>query len=347
MTSRVKTKYKLVEIDPTSRTLTLQRKGSQIIINDPEIADPVKLIRDPDVPAWYLDIDTYGSLSFGEPPLIEDALDTMVKAYIAQYPVELEVSFIKRYGSEEKYMVHTVIVGKKPEKRETSIDISDIKITPIDYVRLRLGVKGYIYIQADGYLLYAGQSGEGKTYFAIDNIPHLVEKFGTVVILAYEITPLDYLVRLASMLRKTPEQVQKEYKGKIIIETEIDMAKLKHKYSKKHYKNLAFIVDNVDNLPLEMQGEHHYQSRWLKQFDNFMKENGFFSIVLSQMKKMQEKTKKEDLTQYDVAGSKDRIDLSRSAIFTWFDEETKIYMYKALKLGSMKRDSDIKWVYPK
>lgn len=328
MAARVKNKYKLVEIDAVSRTITLQHKDSQIIINDLEIADPVKLIRDPDVPP------------FGEPPL-----DTMVKAYIAQYPVELEVSFIKRYGSEENHKIHTVIVKKKPEKKNTSLDISEIKIAPIDYVRLKLGNKGYIYIQADGYLLYAGQSGEGKTYFAIDNIPYLVKKFGTVVILAYEITPLDYLIRLASMLRKTPEQVQKYYKGKIIIETEIDMAKLKHKYSK--YENLAFIVDNVDNLPLEVQGESHYQSRWLKQFDNFMKENGFFSIVLSQMKKMREKIKKEDLTQYDVAGSKDRIDLSRSALFTWFDEETKMYMYKALKLGSMKRDSDIKWVYPK
>ncbi len=342
MTSRVKDKYKLVEIDPVSKTLTLQRKRSQIIVYDPAIADPVKLIRDPDVPAWYFDFENW---PFGEPPLIEDALDTMIKAYNAQYPVELEVSFIKKYGSEEKYMIHKVIVNKKPEKKNTSIDISEIKIAPIDYVRLKLGVTGYIYVQADGYLLYAGQSGEGKTYFAIDNIPLLVKKFGTVVILAYEITPRDYLVRLASMLNKRPEQVQKYYKGKIIIETETDMSKLKHKYSK--YKSLAFIVDNVDNLPLEMKGEPHYQSRWLKQFDNFMKENGFFSIVLSQMKKMQEKTKKEDLTQYDVAGSKDRIDLSRSAIFTWFDEETKIYMYKALKLGSMKRDSDIKWIYPK
>lgn len=340
--ARVKTKYKLVEIDAVSRTLTLQRKGSQIIINDPVLANPVKLIRDPDVPAWYLDFE---NCPFGEPPLIEDALDTMVKAYIAQYPVELEVSFEKRYGSEENHILHTVIVNKKPEKKKTSLDISDIKIAPIDYVRLKLGNRGYIYIQADGYLLYAGQSGEGKTYFAIDNIPYLVAKFGTVVILAYEITPLDYLVRLASMLRMTPAQVQKNYKGKIIIETEIDMAKLKHKYSK--YESLAFIVDNVDNLPLEMKGEPHYQSRWLKQFDNFMKENGFFSIVLSQMKKMREKIKKEDLTQYDVAGSKDRIDLSRSALFTWFDEETKMYMYKVLKLGSMKRVSDIKWVYPK
>lgn len=345
MTSRVKTKYKLVEIDPVSRTLTLQRKGSQIIINNPETADPVKLIRDPDVPAWYLDIDTYGGLSCDEPPLIEDALDTMVKAHIAQYPVELEVSFIKRYGSEEKYMVHTVIVNKKPENKNTLINIRDINIDPIDYVRLKLGNKGYVYVQADGYLLYAGQSGEGKTYFAIDNIPLLVKKFGTVIILAYEITPRDYLFRLASMLGETPEQVKKDYDGKIFIETEIDMAKLKHKFSK--YENLAFIVDNVDNLPLEMQGVPHYQSRWLKQFDNFMKENNFFAIVLSQMKKMQEKTKKEDLTQYDVAGSKDRIDLSRSAIFTWFDEKTKIYMYKALKLGSMKRDSDIKWIYSK
>lgn len=347
MASRIKTNYELVEIDAVAKTLTLQRKGSQLIISNPDTADHVKLIRDPEVPAWYLDMDPLMSWPWGEPPLIEDALDTMVKAYNAHYPVELEVSFEKRYGSEEKYMIHAVIVGKKPEKRETSMDISDIKIAPLDYVRLRLGNTGYIYIQADGYLLYAGQSGEGKTYFAIDNIQYLVEKFGTVVILAYEITPLDYLVRLASMLRKTPEQIQKDYKGKIIIETEIDMAKLKHKYSKKHYHKLSFIVDNVDSLPLEMEGEHHFQSRWLKQFDNFMKENGFFSVVLSQMKKMQEKTKKEDLTQYDVAGSKDRIDLSRSALLTWFDEETKIYMYKTLKLGSMKRDSDIKWVYPK
>lgn len=348
--TRVKAKYQLTEINSADKTITLQRQGSQIIVANPDYADDLRLVRDPDVAPWYVDTgDMWASFSpFDEPPCVEEPIDSMVKAFFEDYPVELEVSFEKRYGTEHKYKIHAVHIHKKKEVVKTAVKLGEIDVRPIDRVRLKVGRAGYTYIQSDGYLLYAAMSGEGKTYFAIDNIPHLVDKFGKVIILAYEITPLDYLNRLCEMLHKSPDRIKEEFGDSVIIETEIDIGKLKRTYSKKNgYRDVAFIVDNVDSLPLEIEGEAHYQSRWLKQFDNYLKSNGYFGVVLSQMKKQQEKFKKEELTQYDVAGSKDRVDLSRSTIFTWFDEVDKNYKYRPLKLGSMKRDSDTKWLYSK
>lgn len=341
--ARVKVTYKLVDIGLTDKSLTLQRKDSKVVVYNPDTHPDLELERDPEVIPWYAEQDWEANWPGGEPPMIEEPVDTMVKAFDEGYPVELEVSFEKAFGREEKFMIHRVIVHKKPEIHKSAIDISEIEFLPIDYVSLKVGELGYAHIQSDGYLLYAGGTGEGKTYFAINNIPRLIEKFGKVVILAYEISPRDYLSRLSKMLKISPEEVKNRFKGKIIIETELNIGKLKNKYAKD--EKLAFIVDNVDNLPLEMDGDSFFQALWLKQFDSFLKDKGYFAIILSQMKKQQEKIKKDESTQYDVAGSKERVDLSRSAIFTWYDELTKTYSYKPLKLGSMDRPNDSIWTH--
>ena len=255
--------------------------------------------------------------------------------------VTLEIWSKEMYNFTDTIFVRTCIITEEKileVKESPRILLKDITSTKLSYVSLSAGFNRFAHIQNDGFLLYCALTGEGKTYFAIDNLRNLQKQFERVVILAYEITAGDYLNRLSKHFKLSHEEVKREF-GNIIIDTTKSFQAIEAEYDRG--VKTAFIVDNIDNLPLDHDGEAFYQSKWLKDFDYFLKKNGYFAIVLSQMKKSDNRIKKEDLTVYDVAGSKDRVDMARSVIFTYYDEKLSRYNYKPLKIGSMERPDEV------
>ena len=256
--------------------------------------------------------------------------------------VQLEIYSESLYNANDIIYISDCKVYEKPRNEEIKsprILLKDIPDIKLEYCSLSVGFGNYVHVQRDGFMLYCALTGEGKTYFAIDNLRNLQKQFNQVVIFAYEITANDYLTRLANHFKISKDEVRKEF-GNIIIDTTKNFDAIIREY-KTHPGPIAFIVDNIDNLPLEAEGSAFYQSVWLKEFDYFIKQYGHFAVILSQMKKTDARVKKEELTVYDVAGSKDRVDLSRTVIFTFFDEDNKRYRYKPLKYGTMERFSEI------
>lgn len=265
------------------------------------------------------------------------ALMTQVTSVIIKNPanVVFECSFEKKYSQLDNFFIEKVIITPNTEAI-TSFRLSEIDLRPLSYVKLKLSSKfGFVAVQADGYVLYCAHTGDGKTYFALDNLPLLIKRFRLVVVLAYEITPQDYLYRLKDHFGyATVKDVVSYFDSRVIIEKSQNLNQLREKYGEYDKGDVAFIVDNIDNIPLESRFDGRYQANWLREFDDFIKEKAFFAIVLSQMAKRDKKLKK-DYDSYDVGGSKERVDLARSVIYTYFDETVNMFTYKALKYGSM------------
>lgn len=255
---------------------------------------------------------------------------------VSGYLVTLDLSVTS--GSD--YRVLNIYVRPKPKNR---FKLSEISMTPIEYVTLKLG-QDQIDVQSDGYIVYAAPTGQGKTYFALDNMELLCKQFDRVVILAYEITPRDYMQRLMVMYKiYDKEKLVELFKDKIEICMEQDIDELKKYYADE---KIVFVVDNVDNISLVTKEAAFYQAEWLKEFDRFLKDNGYFGILLSQLNNKSAKEKYENITLDYVAGSKERVDLARSVFFTWYDEDERLYQYKALKFGTMKTSMEggkLKW----
>lgn len=251
------------------------------------------------------------------------------------YNVVFECSFEKKYAQLQDFFIEKVILTPD-EEAITSFRLSEIDLRPLDYVKLKLtNGFGQVAIQSDGFVLYCAQTGEGKTYFALDNLPLLIKKFQLVVVLAYEITPQDYLFRLKDHFGyATVTDVIKYFDSRVIIEKSQNLKHLREKYGTYEKGSVAFIVDNIDNIPLESRFDGRHQANWLREFDDFIKEQSYFAIVLSQMAKRDKKAKK-DFDSYDVGGSKERVDLARTVIYTYFDDEINRFTYKPLKYGSM------------
>lgn len=246
--------------------------------------------------------------------------------------VKARLLYVKgRKGEHYEFYEITFLRSYKVAKMEYTLP--EISTDPLSYIDLKLGLD-YITVQADGFMLYTAPTGQGKTYFALDNMDRLCKVFDKVVILAYEITERDYLNRMNDMYgTRTAQELVARFGDKIIISFYQNIRQIRSVHNEGR---ICFIVDNVDNISLATDSDAFFQANWLREFDKFIKEEGHFGIVLSQLNNKADKAKYKDVTVDHVAGSKERVDLCRSAYFTWFDESTHKYEYKYLKLGTSK-----------
>ncbi|NLN80061.1 MAG: hypothetical protein GX132_01485 [Erysipelotrichia bacterium] len=239
------------------------------------------------------------------------------------------------------YYFQSIHIGITTKLRKMVYELDEIKDEPIEYIDLRFGPY-LVGVQRDGFVTYTAPTGEGKTFFALNNLDRLYNEFDRIVILAYEITERDYMNRLMqyhSYGAKSYGDVVLMFGKKVIISFHQDIAQLRK--LTEGFKRVAFIVDNIDNISLQKQEEAFYQAEWLRDFDQMLKELGHFAIVLSQLNNKRTNEKKKDLNINHVAGSKERVDLARSVFLTYYDEDKNDYEYKCLKVGTAYKNRTI------
>lgn len=215
---------------------------------------------------------------------------------------------------------------------------SEVPIIKKEFVELKVGDR-FFYPESIGFLTFAAPTGNGKTYFVVNNIKGLLDKFDAVVIFNFEITSEDY-----------KERIERRYSTSSLIKNGIDYKKLFFvndssktiddvlKHFNYEYDRICFIVDNIDNIPLE-SNNGLTQDEWLTHFDNIIKRFGYFGIVLSQFRKDLESILDKSgeriavNSPYDLSGSKKRSDLAKSVLMT-ARLQNGTYDYKLLKPGT-------------
>jgi len=219
--------------------------------------------------------------------------------------------------------------------------LSDVVTTPLEY--LNYNISGLSFnVQRDGIFVLCGTSGSGKTHNALYNIQRLLSVFDEVLYLNWEVTENDIKQRV--LTGKTPP-----FDGRKLVLSPTQNIREITKWMGD--RNVAVIVDNIDNLIGVGDNQFQEQLAFIKEIDRHAKENNQHVLILTQhIKDSKMSLFKKDGSWSDIvnlsllSGVKQLGDMSRSAIFTsYFDGDVGSgYKTKIIKKGSGLYDSEVK-----
>jgi ABC-type uncharacterized transport system ATPase subunit len=225
--------------------------------------------------------------------------------------------------------------------KPTFTQLSAVVTTPLEYVNYSISGLSFN-VQRDGILVLCGTSGSGKTYNALHNIQRLLKVFDEVLYLNWEVTENDIKQRV--LTGHVPS-----FDGDRLFLSQTQ--NIKQVTSWMGTKNVAVIVDNIDNLIGAGENQYQEQLAFIKELDKYVKENNQHALILTQhIKDSKMSLFKKDGSWSDIvnlsllSGVKQIGDMSRSAIFTsYFDGDVGAgYKTKIIKKGSGLYDSEIK-----
>lgn len=214
------------------------------------------------------------------------------------------------------------------------IKLKDWSYHPIEYVSYRFGTQ-IIWIQRDGFLVYTAPSGQGKTYFAIINIPELSKQFDNLLYINLELNENDVYNRFVNYGIDIPDNLWiRPYRSVELI-----------REWTKNRGSCMFIIDNIDNLVGAGLDPFGLQLEFIKELDDFCKNHNHHALVLTQLVKdtnnaiIDSKTGdiSNAITYNSLSGVKQLSYQARSVLMSAWSEKDKQYKYKILKLGSGKK----------
>ena len=158
------------------------------------------------------------------------------------------------------------------------VKLATYKIVPTEYVTYKynhqLGMKN-IQIQKNGFLVYCAPTGQGKTWFALSNLPELAQQFDTLLYINFELSIDDLKNRCIDMNIPIPHNV---YVSPLeSVEAIQTWAEDKG--------SCCFIVDNIDNLVGGGNDPFGAQLDFIKKLDRFLKDFNHHALVLTQLVK--------------------------------------------------------------
>lgn len=213
------------------------------------------------------------------------------------------------------------------------IRLKDWSYHPIEYVSYRFGTQ-IIWIQRDGFLVYTAPSGQGKTYFAIINIPELSKQFDYLLYINLELNENDVYNRFTNYGIDIPDNLYiRPYRS------------VEHiREWTKNRGSCMFVIDNIDNLVGAGLDPFGLQLEFIKELDDFCKNNNHHALVLTQLIKdsnnaiIDKNGEISDAITYNsLSGVKQLSYQARSVLMSAWSESQKQYKYKILKLGSGKK----------
>lgn len=204
----------------------------------------------------------------------------------------------------------------------------------IDYVPYKFGTQ-VVWVQRDGFLVFTAPSGQGKTYFAINNMEMLSNEFENILYINLELNENDVYNRFVTYGIKIPDNLWiRPYRSVELI----------REWAKNHGR-CVFIIDNIDNLVGAGLDPFGAQLEFIKELDDFCKNEDHHALVLTQLVKdtsNQIIDKNGDIsdaiTYNSLSGVKQLSYQARSVLMSAWSEPSKQYKYKILKLGSGKKD---------
>lgn len=212
------------------------------------------------------------------------------------------------------------------------IRLVDHVFTPIDRIPYQMGEKT-IMVQRDGYVVYTAPSGQGKTYFAINNIEMLSNYFDYVLYVNLELNENDVYNRFIKYDILIPNNLYiKKYSSVELLKT----------WARSMKGRCAFIIDNIDNLVGGGQDPFGNQLDFVKELDDFCKFENHHALILTQLVKdnntniIDNKTGQISpmFTYNSLSGVKQIPYQARTVLMSAYSEILKTYVYKVLKLGS-------------
>lgn len=228
-----------------------------------------------------------------------------------------------------------------PGQKPSFTKLTAVVTTPIKYVNYVISGQSFN-VQRDGIMVLCGTSGSGKTHNALHNIHRLLKTFDEVLYLNWEVTENDIKQRV--LTGHVPP-----FDGDRMFLSQTQNVNEITKWMAK--KNVAVIVDNIDNLIGAGDNQYQEQLAFIKELDRHVKENDQHALILTQhIKDSKMSLFKKDGSWSDIvnlsllSGVKQLGDMSRSAIFTsYFDGDVGSgYKTKIIKKGSGLYDSEIK-----
>ena len=124
-------------------------------------------------------------------------------------------------------------------------------------------------------ILLAGDSKNGKTYFAIDNLKTLSTQFDTILYLNFELSIDDIYNRCVIMKIDIPKN---------LYISPLDSVDVIREWAEDK-GSCMFIIDNIDNLVGGGDDPFGLQLNFIKELDRFMKDMSHHALVLTQFVK--------------------------------------------------------------
>lgn len=218
----------------------------------------------------------------------------------------------------------------------------DKEFPPITYINY---AKFNIFTQLDGITTIIGMSGGGKTYSALQMLPVYANYFDKIAYLNYELTDRDIIERFDEMYpagHKREAIIEKLYIKNGIM-TSLNLDDIMQAMEIEANDKVVWIIDNVGSVIGQEDNVWQKQNEFIKQLDTLCKERGWHALALTQMIKdhnlnlFDENNKiKESITMSIMSGSIMLGNLSRSVLFTAYNNETNKFLTKTLKRGTGK-----------
>lgn len=220
----------------------------------------------------------------------------------------------------------------------TFTSLQDVQSVPLDYIPYSISGTNFN-VQRDGILVLCGTSGSGKTHNALYNIHRLLTHFDELLYLNWEVTENDIKQRVLGTPRIPTFDMTKVTLSQTQSINEIT------KFMGD--KNIAVIIDNIDNLIGASDNPFQEQLAFVKKLDGYVKDHNQHVLMLTQH------VKDSKLQLFDkegkfsnavnlslLSGVKQLGDMCRSAMFvSYFDGEASPgYRAKVIKKGSGRFD---------
>jgi hypothetical protein len=188
-------------------------------------------------------------------------------------------------------------------------------------------------IQKNGFLVYCAPTGQGKTYFALNNLMKLSLQFDTVLYINLELSIDDIKNRCIDMGINIPKNVYV---------SPLDSVDVIQEWSQDK-GSCVYIIDNIDNLVGGGNDPYGAQLNFIKELDRFLKDYNHHALVLTQLVKennisllAKDGEINGGITTNILSGVKQLSYLSRTVMMTAYSAEINSYVYKILKVGSAK-----------
>lgn len=222
-------------------------------------------------------------------------------------------------------------------KSDRPVQLLTAKVEPLEYVTYTYQYDSKLMVQRNGFMIYAAPTGQGKTYFALQNISNLARQCDTILYINYELSVSDLVNRLNDYGIKIPSNV---YAAPLESVAQI-------KAWAKGRGRIGFIIDNIDNLVGAGDDAFGLQLEFMKGLDRFLKDENHHALVLTQLVKEnsinllgKDGMINDAITTNILSGVKQLSYLARTVFMTAYSPNlnngTGAYDYKVLKLGSGK-----------
>lgn len=276
--------------------------------------------------SYYFD---FNEISESNMTIIVDNLDRWVKEEVRIF-IELRQMDNKYYMNSMKVIIEELITNAHILRSAKDIDIVEV-----NYIPYLIGNSNF-YVQRDGIFTLCGTSGTGKTYSAIANLNQLDALFDEILYLNWEITDSDIMRRIKDQESKSRGRIKT---GKLNIWGEQNIHRILEYIGNK---NIAIIVDNIDNLIGVGDNPFDAQHEFIKLLDAHIKRNNQHCLLLTQHTKENIRifdakgSFTYEVNQNIISGVKQLPNMSRSVTFMSVWEGPKGYEYKAkyVKKGS-------------